>query len=121
MATEMGAELLTEEEYRALQAKGELDTKTSSWVKTPADVRELTRSLRENHVNVSGGYLMTGLDFTVFQNGPAKGVQAGPGGVTPARRVQKRTAGQLDGVIEGRADVRGLLIDRGAPRGRGHR
>lgn len=40
MADAMGVELLTEEEYRALQALGEFDTKTSSWVKTPADVRE---------------------------------------------------------------------------------
>jgi hypothetical protein len=40
-AAEMGIELLTEEEYRALQLLGEFDLKTSSWVKTPADIREL--------------------------------------------------------------------------------
>lgn len=40
MATAMGTELLTPEEYRALQALGEFDTKSSSWVKTPADIRE---------------------------------------------------------------------------------
>ncbi len=41
MATAMGVELLTEEEYRGLQKLGEFDTKTSSWVKTPSDVRKL--------------------------------------------------------------------------------
>ena len=41
MADEMGIELLTEEEYGALQELGEFDTKTSSWLKTPPEVREL--------------------------------------------------------------------------------
>jgi len=41
MATAMGIELLTEEQYRELQKLGSFDTKTSSWVKTPADIREL--------------------------------------------------------------------------------
>lgn len=41
MASAMGVELLTEEQYRALQTLGEFDTKTSSWVKTPADIRAL--------------------------------------------------------------------------------
>ena len=41
MAAAMGIELLSEEEYFALQKLGEFDTKTSSWVKTPADIREL--------------------------------------------------------------------------------
>jgi hypothetical protein len=40
MAAEMGVELLTEEQYLALQELGEFDLKTSSWVLTPADVRE---------------------------------------------------------------------------------
>lgn len=40
MAAAMGIELLTEEEYRALQKLGDFDTKTSSWLKTPADIRE---------------------------------------------------------------------------------
>lgn len=40
MATEMGAELLSEEQYRALQELGAFDTKTSSWLRTPPDVRE---------------------------------------------------------------------------------
>ena len=40
MAAEMGVELLTEEEYQALQALGNFDLKTSSWLKTPADVRK---------------------------------------------------------------------------------
>jgi hypothetical protein len=41
MAADMGIELLTEEEYRDLQKLGKFDTKTSSWVKTPADIRKL--------------------------------------------------------------------------------
>lgn len=41
MAVEMGVEILTEEQYRELQRLGEFDTKTSSWVKTPADIRKL--------------------------------------------------------------------------------
>jgi hypothetical protein len=41
VATEMGVELLTEEQYRQLQSFGEFDTKTSSWIKTPADIRKL--------------------------------------------------------------------------------
>ena len=41
MAAAMGIELLTEEQYRDLQKLGNFDTKTSSWVKTPADVRNL--------------------------------------------------------------------------------
>ena len=45
MAAAMGAELLTEEEYRALQTLGEFDTTTSSWVKTPAKVRKLGGAL----------------------------------------------------------------------------
>jgi len=40
MATEMGIELLTEEQYRALQELENFDMKTSSWVQTPADIRE---------------------------------------------------------------------------------
>ncbi|HLP75927.1 MAG TPA: DUF4256 domain-containing protein, partial [Candidatus Paceibacterota bacterium] len=45
MAAEMGVELLTEEEYFALQKLGEFDLKTSSWVKTPAEIRELGGAL----------------------------------------------------------------------------
>ena len=41
MAAAMGIELLTEEQYRELQELGEFDTKTSSWLKTPADIRKL--------------------------------------------------------------------------------
>ncbi len=41
MATEMGIELLTEEQYRELQKLGKFDTKTSSWLKTPAEIRKL--------------------------------------------------------------------------------
>ena len=45
VATAMGIELLTEEQYRELQKLGDFDTKTSSWVKTPADIRELGGAL----------------------------------------------------------------------------
>ena len=41
MATDMGIELLTEEEFLELQKLGEFDTKTSSWLKTPPEVRKL--------------------------------------------------------------------------------
>jgi hypothetical protein len=41
MANDIGIEILTEEEYRELQKLGEFDTKTSSWVKTPANIRKL--------------------------------------------------------------------------------
>jgi hypothetical protein len=54
MATSMGIEMLTEEQYRELQQLGNFDLKTSSWVKTPAAVRELGGALfcdrRYNHV-----------------------------------------------------------------------
>ena len=45
MAAAMGIEILTEEQYRALQELGEFDLKTSSWVKTPVAVRELGGAL----------------------------------------------------------------------------
>jgi hypothetical protein len=45
MAAAMGIELLTEEEYRELQKLGEFDAKTSSWVKTPSDIRKLGGAL----------------------------------------------------------------------------
>ncbi len=41
MATDMGIELLTEDQYRTLQELGPFDRKTSSWVKTPKKIREL--------------------------------------------------------------------------------
>lgn len=45
MAVAMGVELLTEEQYRGLQKLGEFDAKTSSWVKTPSDIRKLGGAL----------------------------------------------------------------------------
>lgn len=45
MAANMGIEILTEEEYRELQKLGEFDLKTSSWVKTPSDIRKLKGAL----------------------------------------------------------------------------
>ncbi|MEO7266178.1 MAG: DUF4256 domain-containing protein [Ferruginibacter sp.] len=41
MATDMGIDLLTEAQYRELQKLGNFDTKTSSWIKTPAEIRKL--------------------------------------------------------------------------------
>jgi len=45
MATVMGIELLTEEQYRELQKLGAFDSKTSSWIKTPAEIRKLGGAL----------------------------------------------------------------------------
>src|ERR671919_1416785 len=54
MAAAMGIELLTEEQYRELQKVGHFDTKTSSWVKTPSEIRKLGGALfcdrRYDHV-----------------------------------------------------------------------
>ena len=56
MAAAMGIELLTELQYRELQRLGNFDTKTSSWVKTPSDIRKLGGALfadrRYSHVFV---------------------------------------------------------------------
>lgn len=56
MAAEMGVEMLTEEQYRALQNLGEFDTSTSSWVQTPPAIRERGGAIfcdrRYNHVFV---------------------------------------------------------------------
>lgn len=56
MATTMGIELLTEEQYRNLQQLGKFDQKSSSWVKTPAEIRKLGGAIfcdcRYNHVFV---------------------------------------------------------------------
>src|SRR6476469_5115572 len=45
MAAAMGVEILTEEQYRELQKLGEFDLKTSSWVKTPGEIRKLGGAL----------------------------------------------------------------------------
>jgi len=56
MANSMGVEILTEEQYKALQKLGNFDTKTSSWIKTPSPIRDLGGALfsdfRYNHVFV---------------------------------------------------------------------
>jgi hypothetical protein len=56
LAAAMGVELLTEEQYRELQKLGKFDTKTSSWVKTPFEIRKLGGALfcdrRYDHVFV---------------------------------------------------------------------
>jgi hypothetical protein len=57
MAAAMGIEILTEEQYRELQKLGNFDTKTSSWLKTPPDIRKLGGAIygdyRYGHVFVS--------------------------------------------------------------------
>ena len=57
LAADMGVEILTEEQYRELQKLGDFDTKTSSWVKTPSEIRNLGGALfcdrRYNHVFLS--------------------------------------------------------------------
>lgn len=45
MATDMGVEILTEEQYRELQKLGKFDTKTSSWIMTPTPIRKLGGAL----------------------------------------------------------------------------
>ena len=45
MAADMGIEILSEEQYRELQKLGKFDTKTSSWIKTPSDIRKLGGAL----------------------------------------------------------------------------
>ena len=54
MAADIGIEILSEEQYRTLQKLGNFDTKTSSWVKTPAEIRKLGGAIfcdrRYNHV-----------------------------------------------------------------------
>jgi hypothetical protein len=57
MATEMGIQLLTEEEYFELQKLGDFDTKTSSWVKTPNEIRKLGGAL---YCEKSYGRVFTG-------------------------------------------------------------
>jgi hypothetical protein len=49
MAADMGIELLTEEQYRELQKLGNFDTKTSSWIKTTADIRKLGGAIFCDH------------------------------------------------------------------------
>ena len=49
VATAIGIELLTEEQYRELQQLGKFDTKTSSWIKTPADIRKLGGAIFADH------------------------------------------------------------------------
>jgi hypothetical protein len=56
MATALGVEILTEQQYRELQKLGEFDTRTSSWLQTPAEIRKLGGAIfadrRYNHVFV---------------------------------------------------------------------
>ena len=64
MAAAMGIEMLTEDQYRELQELGDFDTKTSSWLKTPSDIRALGGAIfadrRYDHVfvyhNGAGSY-----------------------------------------------------------------
>jgi hypothetical protein len=49
MAVAMGIEILTEEQYRELQKLGNFDTKTSSWLKTPSEIRKLGGAIFADH------------------------------------------------------------------------
>ena len=66
----MGIELLTEEQYRELQQLGDFDMKSSSWVQTPSDIRELGGALfcdyRFGHVFV---YTTMEQTLTIFARG----------------------------------------------------
>jgi len=57
MAATMGIELLTEEQYRELQKLGKFDAKTSSWVKTPPDIRKLGGAI---YCDYRYGHVFTG-------------------------------------------------------------
>src|SRR5437763_202544 len=74
MAAAIGVELLTEEQYRELQKLGEFDTKTSSWVKTPSEIRKLGGALfcdrRYNTVFVYHNGVFTQLEVLV-SNSPS--------------------------------------------------
>ena len=61
VAAAMGIEMLTEEEYRELQKLGEFDTKSSSWVKTPVEVRELGGALFCDRRLIGRWHLVHGL------------------------------------------------------------
>ena len=71
MAAAMGIELLTEEQYRELQKLGNFDTKTSSWIKTPSDIRKLGGGLaadrRYGHVFVCHNGVPSYYDVRAFR------------------------------------------------------
>src|SRR5258705_5066429 len=65
MAAGMGIELLTEEQYRELQKLGNFDTKTSSWVKTPSDIRKLGGAILDRKsTRLNSSHL--GISYAVF-------------------------------------------------------
>ena len=65
MAAAMGIELLTEEQYLELQKLGEFDTKTSSWVKTPADIRKLGGALYCDRPTAASSWVTTVPSLTI--------------------------------------------------------
>jgi hypothetical protein len=60
MATDIGITLLNEQEYRELQTLGAFDTKTSSWIKTPAEIRRLGGALFATAGTTRYSFIITG-------------------------------------------------------------
>ena len=96
MAADMGIELLTEDQYRALQKLGEFDTKTSSWVQTPAEIRELGGALycdrRYNHVFVyhNGAQSYYGCEHSAARSGSGFTRTAKPAWMASLHRRHRR-------------------------------
>ncbi len=64
MAADMGIELLSEEQYRELQQLGDFDTKTSSWIKTPAVIRKLGGALFVIAATITSSCITTAQSLT---------------------------------------------------------
>jgi hypothetical protein len=69
MAAAMGIELLTEEQYRELQKLGNFDTKTSSWVKTPSDIRKLGGAIFADRATAMSSCITTVQNLTMVPGG----------------------------------------------------
>jgi hypothetical protein len=69
LAAAMGVELLTEEQYHELQKLGEFDTKTTTWVKTPADIRKLGGAILAIAATAVSSSITTALSLTIAPGG----------------------------------------------------
>ena len=67
MAADMGIEILTEEQYQQLQQLGKFDSKTSSWLKTPTDVRKLGGAISGEFALEGFSYMLTVQNLTLVQ------------------------------------------------------
>ena len=65
MAKTMGVEILTEEQYRELQKLGNFDTKTSSWLKTPPEIRKLDGAIFADYRYNTFLYIITAQSLTM--------------------------------------------------------